>query len=238
MDILKSIYIITNQINRKQYIGQSVHPEIRFKEHCQNSCQYNSLIHAAIQKYGKENFSIKILEKDISNYDEREQYWIQFYNTLIPYGYNISKGGEYRPEIKTGEDSYLAKYTNQQFSLIIQLLLNNSNNQLTAQEIANLTGTSKQYVLAVNNGEARASQRSDEFIYPLYNYYIKVTEEVFWQIVTDLSNKELTQKEIANKYHIGNSIVSSINTGKLHYHSDISYPIRKKRIKTRWGYNL
>lgn len=238
MDILKSIYLITNQINGKQYIGQSIHPEKRFKEHCQNSCQYNSLIHAAIQKYGKENFAIKILEEDISNYDEREQYWIQFYNTLVPHGYNISKGGEYRPEIKTGEDSCLAKYTNQQFKSIIQLLLNNNNNQLTPQEIANLTDTSKQYVLAVNNGEARTSQQFDEYTYPLYNYYTKVTEEVFWQIVTDLSNKKLTQKEIANKYCIGCSIVSGINTGKLHYHSDICYPIRKKRIKTRWGYNL
>ena len=47
------IYKITNLINNKIYIGQSIHIERRWSEHCQPSAK--SLIAKAIQKYGKEH---------------------------------------------------------------------------------------------------------------------------------------------------------------------------------------
>ena len=89
MDKVKSIYCNTNLTNNKKYIGQSIHPYIRFQQHCQKSCQHVSLIHQAIQKYGKENFQFEILESNISNFNEREKYWIKKLNTLQPYGYNL-----------------------------------------------------------------------------------------------------------------------------------------------------
>lgn len=55
------IYKITNLFNGKVYIGQSIHIERRWKEHCFFSA--NSLIGKAIQKYGKQNFSFEILEE-------------------------------------------------------------------------------------------------------------------------------------------------------------------------------
>lgn len=70
--MLKSIYKITNTINQKVYIGQSIHPIQRFSEHCYNDT--DSLIHRAIKKYGKENFQFEIIEPDIENYNEREKY--------------------------------------------------------------------------------------------------------------------------------------------------------------------
>lgn len=45
------IYKIENLINHKIYIGQSIHIEKRWKEHCQFSSE--SLIGKAIHKYGK-----------------------------------------------------------------------------------------------------------------------------------------------------------------------------------------
>ena len=51
-------------INDKVYIGQSVDPKRRFKAHCSRAKNDsdNSPIHAAIKKYGKENFKLDILE--------------------------------------------------------------------------------------------------------------------------------------------------------------------------------
>lgn len=55
------IYKITNNINNKIYIGQSVHIKRRWAEHCKPSS--DSLISKAIKKYGKDNFTFEIIEK-------------------------------------------------------------------------------------------------------------------------------------------------------------------------------
>ena len=77
------IYKITNLLNGKIYIGQSIHIEKRWKEHCQNSSK--SLISQAIQKYGKENFSFQILEECNENQLlEKESKYILQYDSLVP----------------------------------------------------------------------------------------------------------------------------------------------------------
>ena len=94
----KDIYIIKNRINTKVYIGQSVDAAQRFIKHCKkSSIKNNSLIDYAIQKYGANNFWFEILEKQVENYNEREKYWIQYYNSLSPNGYNLMSGGEDPP---------------------------------------------------------------------------------------------------------------------------------------------
>ena len=88
----KDIYIIKNDINGKVYIGQSAHVELRWIQHLCGSgvnCKNIQLINHAILKYGKEHFHYEILESQIENYDEREQYWINKYNSLVPNGYNV-----------------------------------------------------------------------------------------------------------------------------------------------------
>ena len=83
------IYRITNKINGKSYIGQSIHIERRWEEHCKPSS--SSLISKAIHKYGKINFLFEILEEcQIEDLDLLEQYWIKKENTISPFGYNIA----------------------------------------------------------------------------------------------------------------------------------------------------
>lgn len=83
------IYKIENLINGKIYIGQSIHIEKRWKEHCRASSE--SLISKAIKKYGKENFSFQILEetKDLNSLNLLESNYIKKFNSLVPNGYNI-----------------------------------------------------------------------------------------------------------------------------------------------------
>lgn len=87
------VYCITNLINNKKYIGiTSRSIFVRFQEHCSHN---QTLVYDAIKKYGKENFKIEILEDNIlkEDIDKRERYFIKFYNTLVPNGYNLSTGG-------------------------------------------------------------------------------------------------------------------------------------------------
>ena len=86
------IYKIENIISNKIYIGQTTRTiEERWKEHCKATDNYK--IHQAMRKYGINNFSISLLE-EISNdqLNEREIYWIDFYNSYNN-GYNGTKGG-------------------------------------------------------------------------------------------------------------------------------------------------
>jgi len=88
------IYKITNTINGKSYIG------LKTKTVEESLDYYGSgkLILHAISKYGKENFTKEIIERDITDLkilNEREIYWINFYNlTDRSVGYNITHGGQ------------------------------------------------------------------------------------------------------------------------------------------------
>lgn len=85
------IYKITKKENGKSYIGQSNDIERRFSEH---KTKIDIPIEIAIKKYGTDAFSFEIIEKcSLDQLDEREKYWIAFYNTYKGFGYNCNEGG-------------------------------------------------------------------------------------------------------------------------------------------------
>ena len=92
------IYKITNTINSKSYIGQTIqNVKERFYQHCATKCSKavsNMAIHRAIKKYGKSNFTVEVIEEiDFANLNDRERYWIKYYNSYNN-GYNSTKGGQ------------------------------------------------------------------------------------------------------------------------------------------------
>lgn len=93
------IYVVTNKINGKQYIGQSNNILRRWYEHRNKSMnpkrkdEFNSIFYAAIREYGLENFEIKILEEcSEEELNDRESYWISKLDTFYD-GYNNDFGG-------------------------------------------------------------------------------------------------------------------------------------------------
>ena len=90
------IYKITNKINQKLYIGKTEFSiEKRFKEHCSDAFRERNEkrpLYAAMRKYGIENFEISLVE-ETDNPEEREIYWINYYDTYSN-GYNATKGGD------------------------------------------------------------------------------------------------------------------------------------------------
>lgn len=92
------IYKIVNDFNNKIYIGQtSTSLEDRFARHCRDkgsSNQNKEAIDNLIQTIGKEHFQIIEIEKvSIMELDEREMYWIKYYDSFYN-GYNRTLGGQ------------------------------------------------------------------------------------------------------------------------------------------------
>jgi len=96
------VYRIVNLVNGTVYIGQTTKTvSQRFTEHVYDAVgnrrrKHNSYLHEAIQKYGKDNFSINVLNVCLSEdaLDSVEKFYIKYFDTLRPNGYNLSLGGQ------------------------------------------------------------------------------------------------------------------------------------------------
>lgn len=92
------IYLVTNKINGKQYVGQTTRTlEERWYEHCYDDKSANfSILKSAIKKYGENNFKVEVIRecKTQQELNEFERYFIAKYNTISPNGYNIRAGGD------------------------------------------------------------------------------------------------------------------------------------------------
>lgn len=88
------IYLITNLLNDKKYVGQTTQPlSERIKQH-----KYGrQLVDKAIREVGFENFQVDTLEvcENQEQLNEREKFWIDELDCLQPQGYNCLKNGQH-----------------------------------------------------------------------------------------------------------------------------------------------
>lgn len=223
--MLKSIYKITNNINNKCYIGQTSNIKSRFADHKRNyqlgGLEEDKLLYKAIRKYGIENFSFEVIEEDIENYNEREKYWISFYNSYKN-GYNMTPGGE-EPPIQIGEENFNATHTQKQVNEIKRALRESS---LPLKEIAKQFNYDVGSISRINIGKL---WYDDEELYPIRPESSKeAMKKRALLIINDLQNTELTQKEIGEKYGLGRSTITAINRGQNYHQDNINYPIRNR----------
>ena len=92
-----SIYKITNTVNGKSYIGQTIHDAVkgRISEHFRGASNGSQLLKRAIKKHGKCVFIYKILHDGIipELLDSYEIEAIAKFNAVAPKGYNLNSGG-------------------------------------------------------------------------------------------------------------------------------------------------
>ena len=109
------VYKITNKINNKVYIGitqqkngfkdryssrgEGIERVYNYHLQCKNKGRYYNIhLLGAIEQYGFENFEVEEefdKAETIKELQEKEKYWIKYYNSDNPkYGYNNTKGGE------------------------------------------------------------------------------------------------------------------------------------------------
>ena len=87
-------------VNNKKYIGQTINSlEYRRQQHfreSRNPNRRNYYFHNAINKYGEDNFIFEEIDSACTQkeLDEKERYWIKYYNSNNKdYGYNLDSGG-------------------------------------------------------------------------------------------------------------------------------------------------
>lgn len=107
------VYIITNDINDKVYIGETTNSlRERFNQHYNNPVSH---IGAAMHELGKEHFSISVLDDtatSLEELNEKEKYYIEKYDA-IQNGYNsMLQGNNRRMHRRIRISSTLSKSTN------------------------------------------------------------------------------------------------------------------------------
>lgn len=91
------VYKITNTINGKIYIGYTMCSFAnRMGHHKHDDYKYNTLLGKDIKKYGWDKFKPEIIAEEDSKEKllELERYYIKFFNSKSPNGYNMTPGGE------------------------------------------------------------------------------------------------------------------------------------------------
>ena len=149
------IYKITNILNKKCYIGQSINIPLRWRHHRSFSLkESNYPLYRAFKKYGIENFTFEILEECLpSELNEKEIYWIKFFNSYNE-GYNQTFGGQ-------GASNNVIKISIEDLK-IIYLLLKESD--LTQREIAKMFSVGEDTISEINTGKTRIFE---EYDYPI-----------------------------------------------------------------------
>lgn len=145
------IYKIQNLKNGKIYIGQSINIERRWKTYetllrTKNNPDNGTLFTNALTsiEYTKDDFNFSVLEECLKEeLDNKEQYYIEYYNSFMPNGYNMTKGGQ------TGEHIIGKKLTKKQVKEIKELL---KNTQISYKEIAEKYQIRYVLVSCINTG--------------------------------------------------------------------------------------
>lgn len=94
------IYKITNLTNNKVYIGQTVNPKKRFKNHIlslKKNEHHSEHFQNAFNKYGSDYFVFEVVDfaDSLDDINEKEKLYIYLYNSADrDFGYNIEEGGK------------------------------------------------------------------------------------------------------------------------------------------------
>ena len=214
------IYKITNKINGKVYIGQTIHPDRRWMEHKQKARhgQDKYLVHLAMNKYGEQNFTFEIIEWT-EDYNNEEKRLIKEYNSITPNGYNISEGGDNC--ILYGEDNPRNITPNDVVPLIIQDL---KENKLSDREIAKKYNLTDKIIADINHGYTH-KQENEQYPIRIKKGLQKLTLEQVDEIKNLLETSLISYQELANIYNVSKGTIANINNG-LTFKENRNYPIR------------
>lgn len=187
------VYKATSKTTGKVYVGITTNTlEYRKSQHKRAAFegQKNYHFYNAIQKYGFDDFVFEIIEDnitDIKTLQDREVYWIKFYNSYEE-GYNSTRGGE-GAVVRDDE-------------LILKLFVEG----LSVQEICKITGYNKNTIyrsFSANNLSEENRQRQNEknrqrCSMPVLQYTLKGDFVKEWPSATSVTEEGFNQSAVSN----------------------------------------
>jgi len=110
-DIYGVIYLTTNHLNGKQYVGQTIKKGRDLEQYLGSGVALGR----AFKKYGADNFTKEVLKECYTEEElnEAEIAFIKEHKTMRPFGYNIAEGG-YKNPMK-----YMSAVEKQKFSIAV-----------------------------------------------------------------------------------------------------------------------
>lgn len=196
MDTICGIYEIRNLVNNKKYVGSSRSTRQRWANHkksLEKNKHHNQHLQAAWNKYGKDSFIFKVVERfDKSIIKEelltRETFWIEKFNTANQdFGYNIT--------LPLESD---ARFSNR----------NSTKRKIPLQQVYWFTQDQEPKLLTVQEAE-EITGINDTRIYKVMTY---------WKNVFELEPTEWKAKGKYSKHSHGNIFVK-----QEHYNPEFDY---------------
>ena len=192
------IYKITNTLNGKVYIGQTIKTiQKRFTQHKNNSNkEYFSqiVLYKAFNKYGIENFVCEEIEEvPNENLDEREKYWIAFYDSYFD-GYNSTLGGRATPLYNWDIDDIIEKYFELKSARAVAKVIGCDHS--TIDRLLNENGV-KRFTAAQQQSRPLCFKKKDEI-----HHFETTREAAEWLIengITKMTNPNWVRQEITNR---------------------------------------
>jgi group I intron endonuclease len=209
------IYQITCNATNLSYIGQATSLKYkqgkpynygasgRWNDHVATSKTRDTPLCKAIKLYGREGFTIKVLEDGfLETLDEREAYYIKECNTVYPNGYNVATHSRNRHR---DESNLHVFYEGKVQSAIISPIKRNGENKLAYVYLTMMDGTKERLAFGQKDGSMfeDTMQEVTEFLEKLgcpYKTVIRsiVPSEKYTSKVEEFKNKEITSVRITS----------------------------------------
>ena len=192
------IYKITNTLNDKVYIGQTIKTvQKRFTQHKNNSNkEYFSqiVLYKAFNKYGIENFICEEIEEVPNDkLDEREKYWIEYYDSYFN-GYNSTLGGRATQLYNWDTDDIIEKYMILKSARAVAKEIGCDHS--TIDRILNENGV-KRFTHSQQQSKPLYFKKKDEI-----HHFETTREAAEWLIengITKMTNPNLVRQEITSR---------------------------------------
>lgn len=234
------IYLFTNRINGKYYVGQTNNLKRRYNSHKSDSYNKKSNgywlpFHCAIRNYGLENFTFQVIEEisdgESQEYvNNREKYFIQYYKSLVDQnGYNLRLGDQ-----KTSVSYKSRLFTEKEIQDIQKRLINDE--EYDDIEKIYAPRLKRTFLCNINTG--------NNFFNPNFDYPLKKNSRSKFsqreiQIIKNRIKRGDKYADIQKDFNIKSAgFLSMINTGKCFYDKRDTYPLcnkgSRKQMNEAW----